>query len=63
MFNAVLADIDNDGWHDLFVATYRQGNYLVMNRAGQLDTANPQPVAKPPRCGYVAGAQPRGCGP
>ncbi|UWQ93519.1 FG-GAP-like repeat-containing protein (plasmid) [Rhodobacteraceae bacterium M382] len=48
VFNAVLADIDNDGWRDLFVATYRQGNYLVMNRAGQLDTANPQPVKNRP---------------
>ncbi|MCV2891181.1 FG-GAP-like repeat-containing protein [Ruegeria aquimaris] len=48
VFNAVLADIDNDGWRDLFVATYRQGNFLIPNRQGQLDTAHPQPVANRP---------------
>jgi len=44
VFNAVLVDIDNDGWLDLFVATYRQGNYLVKGTARGLDSANPQPV-------------------
>ncbi len=48
VFNAVLADIDNDGWRDLFVATYRQGLYLIPNRNGVLDTANPQPVKNRP---------------
>ena len=45
VFNAVLVDLDNDGWLDLFVATYRQGNYLVQGSSEGLDTANPQPVA------------------
>lgn len=48
IFNAVLVDINNDGWRDLFVATYRAGDYLIMNRGGVLDTANPQPVANRP---------------
>jgi uncharacterized membrane protein YraQ (UPF0718 family) len=48
VFNAVLVDIDNDGWRDLFVATYRAGNYLILNQSGTLDTANPQPVANRP---------------
>ncbi|PCJ07321.1 MAG: RNA-binding protein [Rhodobacteraceae bacterium] len=48
VFNAVLVDIDNDGWLDLFVATYRQGNFLVQGSAEGLDTANPQPVANRP---------------
>ena len=48
VFNAVLVDINNDGWLDLFAATYRQGNYLVQGGPGGLDTANPQPVANRP---------------
>lgn len=44
VFNAALVDFDNDGWLDLFVATYRQGNFLVHGSADGLDTANPQPV-------------------
>ena len=35
VFNAVLADIDNDGWRDLVIATYRQGNYLWRNDGGR----------------------------
>jgi uncharacterized membrane protein YraQ (UPF0718 family) len=31
IFNAVLADIDNDGWLDLFLTTYLHGNYLWRN--------------------------------
>ncbi|WP_146591339.1 FG-GAP-like repeat-containing protein [Puniceibacterium confluentis] len=31
VFNAVLADVDNDGWRDLLLATYRQGNFLWKN--------------------------------
>ena len=48
VFNAALVDIDNDGWLDLFVATYRQGNYLVKGTPQGLDTAHPQPVANRP---------------
>lgn len=35
VFNAALADVDNDGWRDLVIATYRQGNYLWRNNNGQ----------------------------
>ncbi|MGR3375625.1 FG-GAP-like repeat-containing protein [Salipiger abyssi] len=34
VFNAALADVDNDGWPDLFVATYGEGNYLWCNNGG-----------------------------
>ncbi|NRB19359.1 MAG: CRTAC1 family protein [Rhodobacteraceae bacterium] len=45
VFNAALVDLDNDGWLDLFVATYRQGNFLVKGTPQGLDTAHPQSVA------------------
>ncbi|SFE41462.1 FG-GAP-like repeat-containing protein [Roseivivax sediminis] len=34
VFNAILADIDNDGWRDLVIATYREGNWLWRNDGG-----------------------------
>ncbi len=45
VFNAALVDIDNDGWLDLFVATYQQGNYILKNRQGAFDAADLQPIA------------------
>ncbi|AXS39861.1 FG-GAP-like repeat-containing protein [Breoghania sp. L-A4] len=44
VFNAVLVDVDNDGWLDLFLATYQQGNYLLRNVDGRFDVANMTPV-------------------
>ena len=44
VFNAALVDIDNDGWPDLFIATFRQGNYLIKNVGGVFDVANMTPV-------------------
>ncbi len=44
VFNAVLVDIDNDGWLDLFITTYQQGNYLIKNREGRFDEADLLPV-------------------
>ena len=44
VFNAALVDIDNDGWPDLFIATFRQGNYLIRNVNGTFDVANMTPV-------------------
>ncbi|WP_305969345.1 MULTISPECIES: FG-GAP-like repeat-containing protein [unclassified Mameliella] len=31
VFNAAIVDIDNDGFRDLFLATYRGGNFVIMN--------------------------------
>ncbi len=45
VFNAALVDIDNDGWLDLFLATYMDGNYVVHNREGVFVTDAPQRVA------------------
>ncbi len=45
IFNAALVDLNNDGWLDLFIATYLDGNMIVWNREGVLDTENAQPVA------------------
>lgn len=44
VFNAVLADMDNDGWPDLFIATYLQGNYLWRNIGGSFGAEPPRPV-------------------
>ncbi|APX14305.1 FG-GAP-like repeat-containing protein [Tateyamaria omphalii] len=48
VFNAVLADVDNDGWQDLILATYLAGNYLVQNRQGQFDMAGALRLPAPP---------------
>jgi uncharacterized membrane protein YraQ (UPF0718 family) len=40
VFNAALVDVDNDGWPDLFIATFRQGNYIIRNVGGVFDVAN-----------------------
>ena len=45
VFNAALADIDNDGWVDLFITTYLQGNYLWRNVNGAFGPEPPRPVA------------------
>jgi len=45
IFNAVLVDIDNDGWLDLFLATYVEGNFIIPNNAGAFDFGAAQPVA------------------
>ena len=44
IFNAVLADVDNDGWRDLILASYREGNYLWRNVQGSFPGA-PTPIA------------------
>ncbi|MBY6069019.1 VCBS repeat-containing protein [Leisingera aquaemixtae] len=44
VFNAVIADIDNDGWSDLFLATYLQGNYWWRNVEGRFGAEPPRPV-------------------
>jgi len=44
IFNAVLADVDNDGWRDLILASYREGNDLWRNVQGSFPGA-PTPIA------------------
>lgn len=48
LFNAVFADIDNDGWPDLFLTSYGQGNYLWRNVEGQFGLQPAQRVANNP---------------
>ena len=33
--NAALVDLNNDGWLDIFLSTYRKGNYVIYNTAGR----------------------------
>jgi len=47
IFNAVLADFDDDGWLDLFLASYRQGNH-VMRGQPNFVFSQPEPVASAP---------------
>lgn len=44
IFNAVLADIDNDGWLDLFLTSYGQGNFWWRNHQGGFGATPPQRV-------------------
>ncbi|CUH89334.1 FG-GAP repeat [Phaeobacter sp. CECT 5382] len=44
IFNAVLVDIDNDGWLDLFFASYLKGNFWWRNEAGRFGTEPLLPV-------------------
>jgi len=48
IFNAVPADIDNDGWIDLYVASYLQGNFWLRNNNGEFDAASLKPVTNQP---------------
>jgi uncharacterized membrane protein YraQ (UPF0718 family) len=45
VFQSVLVDIDNDGWLDLFLGTYRQGNFIWRNVNGQFGPEPPRAVA------------------
>lgn len=44
VFHSVLVDIDNDGWLDLFLGTYLQGNYVWRNVNGQFGADPPRRV-------------------
>ena len=48
LFNAALVDLDNDGWQDLFLTSYLQGNWLWRNVEGQFGAEPPQPVPNRP---------------
>ena len=45
VFNAVLVDVDNDGWQDLVIATYLQGLFLLPNEGGRFDATDLRPIA------------------
>ena len=45
IFNAALADMNNDGWPDLFLASYLDGNWLWLNENG---TFGPTPARRVP---------------
>lgn len=40
IFNAAFVDVDNDGWPDLFLTTYREGNYVLKNVGGRFAAEN-----------------------
>ncbi len=44
IFQSALVDIDNDGWLDLFLGTYLQGNYVWRNVDGAFGDEPPHPV-------------------
>lgn len=45
IFNAVLVDMNNDHWPDLFLATYKNGNHILWNKNGRFDARNSSPVS------------------
>jgi len=38
VFNAALVDFNNDGWLDVFVSSYRNGNYIIVNDSARFKT-------------------------
>lgn len=44
VFMAAPVDMNNDGWLDLFLTTYRQGNHILWNDQGSFDEKNLTPV-------------------
>lgn len=45
IFNAALMDVDNDGFPDLFLTTFREGNFILPNEGGQFAADRLRPVA------------------
>lgn len=45
VFNAALVDITGDGWLDIFVTTYKAGNFLMLSDQGNFAPDRIQPVA------------------
>lgn len=45
VFNAALVDLDNDGFLDLFVTTFREGMFIIPNFNGALDPSARRRVA------------------
>ena len=44
IFNAALADMNNDSWPDLFLASYLEGNWLWLNDGGTFGATPPEMV-------------------
>lgn len=44
IFNAVLVDVDNSGWLDLFITTYREGMFVIPNQGGEFVSAQRRQV-------------------
>ena len=44
VFNAIPVDLNNDGWLDLFLTTYRNGNHVLWNRNGGFSDKAMTPV-------------------
>lgn len=43
---AALVDLNNDGWLDMFVSTFRAGNFVVYNRRGQFTPDRLVPISE-----------------
>ena len=48
IFNAIPADIDDDGWLDIFVATYLDGNFWLRNNNGKFDAGSLKAITNRP---------------
>ena len=46
VFNVALVDINGDGWLDLFITTYLEGNFYILSDEGNLSLSN---LRHPPR--------------
>ena len=44
VFMAAPVDLNDDGWLDLFLTTYRQGNHILWNNQGSFDETDLTPV-------------------
>ncbi len=44
VFNAALVDLNNDGWLDIFLATYQSGNFVLWNQDGTYSEEHLTPV-------------------
>ena len=44
VYAVAFVDLDNDGALDLFFSTFNQGNFVALNRKGQLDLEQPMSV-------------------
>jgi uncharacterized membrane protein YraQ (UPF0718 family) len=52
--SAALVDLDNDGWLDIYVSTYRDGNHVIYNQGGGFERTSHRPMPNLP--GAVAAA-------